>query len=108
MQYSLLELSLLPLLYLLHHWLWDRIRVNKMLPDINVVKEPALEQRISPGWGRRGADGNTKEEMRNALRYSINWVSGPPVLDLVPWKTEPERSINEKNRQNQPLATFAD
>ena len=78
---------------------WDRLRVYKKIPDINETREPKLKVRVSPSWGRRGADGNTNEEMRNALRNGINWVSGPPVLDLIPWDSEPERTNNAKTRE---------
>jgi hypothetical protein len=89
-------------------WLCDRIRVNDSIPDINVIREPESKIRISPSWGRRGADGNSKEEIRNALRNGLNWVSGPAILDLVPWKTEPEKSNNEKTRQKtKELAEYA-
>lgn len=79
--------------------IWDRMRVYKEIPDLNETREPKLKVRVSPSWGRRGADGNTKEEMRNALRNGINWVSGPPVLDLIPWDSEPERTNNAKTRE---------
>lgn len=79
--------------------IWDRMRVYKEIPDINELREPKLKVRVSPSWGTRGADGNTKEEMRNALRNGINWVSGPPVLDLIPWDSEPERTNNAKTRE---------
>jgi len=81
------------------YWIWDRIRVTKKIPQINTVRIPALKTRISLAWGRRGSAGESREEMRHALRYSINWVSGPAVLDLVPWDAEPERSENERNRE---------
>jgi hypothetical protein len=80
-------------------WLCDRIRVFNTVPEINTIRESDSKVRLSPSWGRRGSGGETKELIRNALRGGINWVSGPPVLDLIPWKTEPERSNNEKNRQ---------
>jgi len=80
------------------YWLWDRLRVCKTLPDLQIIREPDLPIRLSLAWGRRGSGGESKAEMQNALRYSINWVSGPAVLDLVPWESEPERSRNEANR----------
>ncbi|MBI3853354.1 MAG: hypothetical protein HY298_24165 [Verrucomicrobia bacterium] len=80
------------------YWIWDRLRVERSLPDIQVRRQPVLENRISLAWGRSGGDGDTREEMRNALRYGLNWVSGPAILDMVPWSAEPERSQNEKNR----------
>jgi hypothetical protein len=81
------------------YWIWDRIRVFKKIPEINVKRIPALDTRISLSWGRRGSAGETKEQMQRALRYSFNWVSGPAILDLVPWNSEPERSNNQKNRE---------
>ena len=80
------------------YWLWDRIRVHRMLPEVNVVRRPALPVRVAAAWGRRGMGGSSKEQMRNALRYSINWVSGPNVLDLVPWDADPEGAANAVTR----------
>ena len=59
------------------YWIWDRIRVFKKLPEINVNRIPKLKTCISLSWGRRGSAGESKEAMQRALRYSINWVSGP-------------------------------
>ncbi|MFH1743301.1 MAG: hypothetical protein ABIH23_30210 [bacterium] len=81
------------------YWIWDRIRVYKELPPINIIRTPRLKTRLSLSWGRHGSGGESKEAMRRALRYGINWVSGPPILDLVPWNSEPERTNNEKNRE---------
>jgi len=81
------------------YWIRDRIRVFKEIPDINVKRSPALKTRISLSWGRRGSAGESKEQMQRALRYTCNWVSGPAVLDLVPWNSEPERSNNAKRRE---------
>ncbi|MFC1794812.1 DUF4838 domain-containing protein, partial [Planctomycetota bacterium] len=81
------------------YWIWDRIRVFKEIPEINVKRNPALKTRISLSWGRRGSAGETKEQMHRALQYSFNWISGPAVLDLVPWNSEPERTNNKKNRE---------
>jgi len=80
------------------YWLWARLRVFKGLPDIQTRREPDLPIRVSLAWGRRGSSGETREEMQNALRHSINWVSGPAVLDLAPWDSEPERQRNAQNR----------
>jgi len=80
------------------YWIWDRMRVHHALPDINIKREPDLPVRLSLAWGRRGSSGESQEEMRNALRYSINWVSGPAILDLVPWDSEPEKRQNARNR----------
>ncbi|MBC8181429.1 hypothetical protein H8E88_09925 [candidate division KSB1 bacterium] len=74
------------------YWLWDRLRVFKELPDINVKREPELKIRFTGG-------GN-KEAIRNALRYGATWVSGgPSVNHLVPWTVEPEKSNNAKSRE---------
>ena len=81
------------------HWIWDRIRVHKGLPDLNVDRAPALKLRVGAAWGRRGHGGSTKEEMRQALRYSTNWVAGPAVLDLVPWNAGPERDTTASKRE---------
>ena len=81
------------------YWLWDRIRVYRELPAVDTVRIPRLKKRLSLSWGRRGSGGTNKAEMRHALRQSINWISGTPILDLVPWDSEPERSKNEKNRE---------
>ena len=81
------------------YWIWDRIRVFKEIPEINVKRNPALKTRISLSWGRRGSAGETKEQMQRALQYSFNWISGPAILDLVPWNSEPERTNNKKNRE---------
>jgi len=80
------------------YWLWDRMRVYKTIPDINVIRIPALKTRMSLAWGRRPFGGGSKETMQQALRQSINWVSGAPILDLIPWNSEPENNINAENR----------
>jgi len=80
------------------YWLWDRMRVTRTIPDINVIRVPALKTRMSLAWGRRPFGGGSEETMQQALRLSINWVSGLPVLDLVPWHSQPEDSINAVNR----------
>lgn len=80
------------------YWLWDRMRIYKYIPDINIVRIPALKTRMSLAWGRRPFGGGSKETMQQALRQSINWVSGIPILDLVPWNSEPENNINRENR----------
>jgi len=53
---------------------------------------------MSLAWGRRPFGGGSEETMQQALRQSINWVSGAPILDLVPWNSEPENHINAENR----------
>lgn len=81
------------------YWVWDRMRVNRDIPDINVVREPAMSIRLGAAWGRHAYGGSTMEQIQTALRHSFNWVSGPTVLDLVPWNVEPEATANEKNRE---------
>lgn len=81
------------------YWVWDRMRVAGRIPDINVVRTPAMKLRVGAAWGRQGQGGRNVEQMRMALRYSFNWVSGPAILDLVPWNSEPEAETNEQNRE---------
>ena len=81
------------------YWIWDRLRVHKNIPDINVVREPNMGIRLGAAWGRNAYGGSTPEQMRTALRHSFNWVSGPAILDLVPWSSEPEAEENARNRE---------
>ena len=75
------------------YWIWDRMRVLKEIPNINVTRVPDLKIRFTHG--------GSKETIKNALRYGATWVSGgPSVNHLVPWNVEPERTDNEKNREN--------
>ncbi|MCK5699630.1 MAG: hypothetical protein KAI29_00690, partial [Cyclobacteriaceae bacterium] len=80
------------------YWIWDRMRVYRTIPDINIIRNPALKTRMSLAWGRRAFGGGSKETMQRALRQSINWVSGAPIIDLVPWDSEPENIKNAQNR----------
>ncbi|HEX73298.1 MAG TPA: hypothetical protein ENN65_08295, partial [Candidatus Hydrogenedentes bacterium] len=80
------------------YWIWDRLRVHKDMPDINVLREPAMGVRLGAAWGRNAYGGSTREQMRIALRNSFNWVSGPAILDLTPWSSEPEAEENAHNR----------
>jgi hypothetical protein len=74
------------------YWLWDRLRVLKELPDINVTRVPNLKIRFTGG--------ESKDATRNALRYGATWVSGGhSVNQLIPWDVEPERTNNTKNRE---------
>lgn len=81
------------------YWIWDRMRVYKKIPEINVVRTPALKTRMSLAWGSRAFGGGSEESMQQALRQSINWVSGAPILDLIPWDAEPENTKNAENRK---------
>src|SRR5690606_28867681 len=68
------------------YWIRDRMLVNRQIPaDLEAVREPAFPVRLGGAWGRWGFGGESREEMRIALRNSINWVAGKPILDLVPW-----------------------
>ena len=80
------------------YWVWDRMRVAHAMPDITAARAPAVPVRLGGAWGRGGGAGSSPERMRLALRYSYNWVPGTPILDLVPWDSEPEASVNAKNR----------
>jgi hypothetical protein len=77
----------------------DRVRVYGHVPEIDTVRVPAMKMRFGATWGRHGLGGSSQEQMRTALRQSINWVSGPAVLDLVPWNSEPEAALNAENRE---------
>ncbi|MFV2068079.1 MAG: hypothetical protein ACC645_13985 [Pirellulales bacterium] len=65
------------------YWLWDRVQVHETMPRLNVRRQPALKV--------RHASGENAEQIRNALRYTFNWVSGQDILTLVPWDSEPEK-----------------
>lgn len=80
------------------YWVLDRLRVHHTIPEINGVREPAMKVRLAAAWGRHGFGGRNRHQMRLALRHSFNWVSGPNILDLVPWNAEPEATNNERNR----------
>ncbi len=75
------------------YWIWDRIRVFKDIPDINIKREPALKIRYTRVQVR------SKEDIKRALRYGLNLVYGDNPLSLIPWDAEPERTENEKNRE---------
>ncbi len=73
------------------YWVWDRLRVHKEIPVINVKRTPYL--RI------RHVNAENKQSLRTALRYTATWVSGGNVLNLIPWDSEPEKTKNEENRR---------
>ncbi len=82
------------------YWVWDRLRVHKEIPTLNVKRIPHLKIRISGGL--------TEEALRNNLRYSVTWASDGNTLNFVPWDVEPERSKNEKNaRELRQLVKYA-
>ncbi len=73
-------------------WISDRLKVTGTISDINTVREPELKIRF--------AGGNSKSQMRQALRYGATWVWGSHTVNhLVPWDSEPERTQNAKNRE---------
>ncbi len=82
------------------YWVRDRLFVYGDIPVINTFRVPAMKIRFGAAWGRHGFGGSSKEQMQMALRQSVNWVSGPAVLDLVPWNSEPEATVNAENREN--------
>ena len=74
------------------YWIWDRLKVNHRIPEINCTRIPALKIRYT--------NANSKKELRNALRYGATWVTGSHSSNqLVPWNVEPERTQNEQNRK---------
>jgi hypothetical protein len=73
-------------------WVWDRMRVYKTIPDINVKREPDLKIR------KTRSQVTSKEDLKRALRFGVNVVFGENPLNLIPWNSEPERTENEKNR----------
>ena len=75
------------------YWIWDRLRVNKKLIEINVLREPALAIRYSR------VRVNTIEDIQRALRYGLNTVYVGDQLGLCSWGVEPEDSENQKNRE---------
>ncbi|NLO33949.1 MAG: hypothetical protein GX117_11465 [Candidatus Hydrogenedentes bacterium] len=81
------------------YWIYDRLRVNRFIPEINTLREPIVEIRLGGAWGRNSYGGSSEEQLRSALRYGFNWVAGPNMLDLIPWDADPEREENEKHRE---------
>ncbi len=84
------------------YWLLDRMRVTGTLPEINMVRKPALEYRYTR------VPVKNKKDIRNALRYGLNTVYGDDPLNLIPWDAEPEKSENQKHRADtKELAEYA-
>ena len=79
------------------YWIWDRLRVYKDIPSIDTLRIPALQIRHPPQ--AKGAPGKSKEGLRNALRYGLNWITGENPLNLIPWDSEPENARNAENRK---------
>jgi len=73
-------------------WIADRLKVTSNIPDINTIRIPELKIRF--------AGGNSKSQMRQALRYGATWVWGSHTVNkLIPWNSEPEKTQNAKNRE---------
>lgn len=72
------------------YWLWDRLQVHKEIPDLNVQRVPALEI--------RSGGGPSKRDMRNALRYTVNWTTSADTNALVPCDLEPLATENAAQR----------
>ena len=44
------------------YWLWDRMRVEKRIPEINTIRIPAMKVRMAAAWGRKSFGGSSKEQ----------------------------------------------
>ncbi len=75
------------------YWIWDRLRVNKQMTDINVHREPSLPIRYTRIRIRK------IEDIQRALRYGLNTVYVGDQLGLGNWGVEPEDSESRKNRE---------
>ncbi|HOV32180.1 MAG TPA: hypothetical protein PLX23_02300 [Candidatus Hydrogenedens sp.] len=90
------------------YWILDRLQVYRTIPPINAERVPAFPHRIAFAWGRLSHGGASEEQLRLALRYGFNWVSGPNMLDLIPWNAEPENAANkEKCKEVEKLIDLA-
>ncbi len=76
------------------YWIWDRMRVDKEIPKLNLTRVPALPIRHPPQ--AKGGPAKTKEGLRSCLRHGLTWVSGENPLNLISWDSEFERSENQK------------
>ena len=74
------------------YWVRDRLLVYHEIPEINIVRIPELKIRST-------IMELSRENMRKALQYGINWVGGGRMNDLVPWGVDPEDSRNKQNRE---------
>ncbi len=82
--------------------IWDRLRILKCMPALNVRRQPDLETRYTRVPVKSRAD------VRRALRYRLNLVFGENPLRLVPWNAQPESEENQKHRaQTRELAAYA-
>ncbi|NIA31761.1 MAG: hypothetical protein GWP06_17860 [Actinobacteria bacterium] len=82
------------------YWIWDRLRVYKKIPELNVKRAPVFKI--------RHAYLNSKKKIRQSLRYCINYVSGQDALFLVPWHAEPENTETlEKRREIKDVIEYA-
>jgi len=74
------------------YWIWDRVRVFGHVPDLDVKREPVLDIRLTGG--------RNENDLRNALRYTANWVSDSWVLDLLPRDSGPEAAESARKRED--------
>jgi len=75
------------------YWIWDRLRVNKQMTEINVQRQPSLPIRYTRVRVR------SIEDIQRALRYGLNTVYLGDQLGLGIWGVEPEDSENRENRE---------
>ncbi len=75
------------------YWIWDRLRVNKQITEINVQRQPSLPIRYTRVRVR------SIEDIQRALRYGLNTVYLGDQLGLGVWGVEPEDSENQENRE---------
>ena len=84
------------------YWIWDRLRVNKQMTEINVRRESALPIRYTRVRVR------SKEDIQRALRYGLNTVYVGDQLGLGQWGAEPEDTENRAYRKEvKELITYA-
>ena len=74
------------------YWIWDRMRVFKEIPELDLKREPRLTVRLT--------EAPDKAALRNALRATATWVADAPILDIVPWDAEPEARKNAATRKD--------
>lgn len=82
------------------YYLRDRLRVTRRFPVLNETRQPLFTIACNvQAKGLKSLKKNQTALFRNALAYGINWVVVDNTLNLVPWNAEPEKTQNEKNRQ---------